>query len=284
MHSPSSVTTATTITAILLILVSVAFSPCYSQLQDEPYYTCVHNFSCGQTIQNVGYPFWGGDRHQFCGHPSFELKCRNNEYPTIKIDKRDFRVLRIDQSRYTMTLASSDLWESYCTQELHNITLDDNLFTYGQINRDLFLFYNCTSEARTINIPYNFTCEIGGIERLGLYTHESFFSVIENSRYTTISCNQSVKVQVLRETVEELLEKSLTLQAGLRRGFEVVYDVNETACAWCLSSGGICGWDSSKFACHCRDRTDPVTCQSTGMQPLYLLIRLFQVIGSVIYD
>ncbi|XP_058193718.1 LEAF RUST 10 DISEASE-RESISTANCE LOCUS RECEPTOR-LIKE PROTEIN KINASE-like 2.1 isoform X2 [Rhododendron vialii] len=265
MHSPSSVTaTTTTATTILLILGSVAFS-CYSQ-EDGRYFTCLQDFSCGQTIQKVRYPFWGDGRPQFCGHPSFGLKCQNNEYPTIEIDNRAFRVHDIDPSskKKTITLASSDLWESYCTQELHNITLDDKLFTYGQTNRVLFLFYNCTSEARTINIPYNFTCEIGGIERLGLYTNETFFNGIENSQYTTISCNQSVEVQVFRETVDKLLEGSLTLQEGLRRGFEVVYDANKTICARCQHSGGFCGSDSSEFACHCRDRTYPATCQSPG--------------------
>ncbi|KAG5530533.1 hypothetical protein RHGRI_025473 [Rhododendron griersonianum] len=230
MHSPSSVTaptTTTTTTTILLILGSVVFSTCYSQ-ENGRYNTCLGDFSCGQT--NVRYPFWGNGRPQFCGHPSFELKCQNNEYPTIEIDNRAFRVLHINRFSKIITLASSDLWESYCTQELHNITLDGNLFTYEQINGDLFLFYNCTSEARTINIPHNFTCETGGIERLGLYTHDTFFNGTENSQYTTISCNQSVEVQVLRDTVDKLFEGSLTLQEGLRRGFEVEYHANRTIC------------------------------------------------------
>ncbi|KAG5522588.1 hypothetical protein RHGRI_034671 [Rhododendron griersonianum] len=267
MHSPSSVAAAaaTTITAILLILVSVAFSPCYSQ-EDELYYTCVHNFnfSCGQAIQNVSYPFWGGDRHRLCGHPSFELKCRNNEYPTIEIDNRDFRVLRIDQSKNTMTLASLDLWESYCTQELHNITLDDKLFTYGQTNRVLFLFYNCTSEATTIEIPPTFPCEIGGVESHGIYADETLFNAFKNNLST--SCTKSVEVQVFRETLDKLLvpEKSLTLQEVLHGGFEVEYDVDKAGCARCEVSGGICGSNLSEFACHCRDRTDPATCQNTG--------------------
>ncbi|KAG5530536.1 hypothetical protein RHGRI_025476 [Rhododendron griersonianum] len=269
MHSPSSITATTTTTTILLILGSVVFSTCYSQ-ENGRYNTCLGNFSCGQT--NVRYPFWGNGRPQFCGHPSFELKCQNNEYPTIEIDNRAFRVLKIDtSSKKTITLASSDLWESYCTQELHNITLDDNWFTYGQSNRELFLFYNCTSEARTINIPYNFTCEIGGIERLGLYTNDTFFNGTENSQYTTISCNQSVEVKVLQENVDKLLEGSLTLQEGLRRGFEVVYNANKSICGTCQGSGGFCGSDSSEFACHCRDRTYPATCQSPGMLLLNLL-------------
>ncbi|KAI8528670.1 hypothetical protein RHMOL_Rhmol12G0165400 [Rhododendron molle] len=208
-------------------------------------------------IQNVSYPFWGGDRPQFCGHPSFELKCQNNEYPTIKIDNQDFRVLRINQSRYTMTLASSDLWESYCTQELHNITLDDNLFTYGQTNRVLYLLYNCTSEATAIEIPRTFPCEIDGVESHGIY---AFFD--ETKNYLSASCTKSVEVQVFQETWGKLLERSLTLQEGLRIGFEVEYDANETACARCDGSGGICGSNSSEFACHCRDGTDPAICQS----------------------
>ncbi|KAI8528676.1 hypothetical protein RHMOL_Rhmol12G0166000 [Rhododendron molle] len=181
MHSPSSAAaSAAATTAILLIVVSVAFSPCYSQLEDEQYYTCVQNFSCGQTT--VSYPFWGDGRPPSCGHPSFGLTCRNNEYPTIKIDNRDFRVLRIDQSKTTMTLDSLDLWKGYCTQELHNITLDDR-----QINRVLFLFYNCTLEGTTIEIPRTFLCEIGGVESHGFYANKTLVNEIENSQRTTIS-------------------------------------------------------------------------------------------------
>ncbi|KAF7123311.1 hypothetical protein RHSIM_Rhsim12G0142700 [Rhododendron simsii] len=237
-----------------------------SQLEEEQYYTCVHNFSCGQTIQNVSYPFWGGpDGRQTCGHPFFELKCQNNDYATIEIDKQAFRVLKINQSSRTITLVSSDLWESesHCTRALQNITLDDNLFAYGPINRDLLLFYNCTSrDGRTI--VNNFTCEIGGIESVGFYADKTLFNELHNSLYATISCNQSVEVQIFRETMAEVLEKPWTLEDGLRRGFEVTYDAHiETACGRCEGSGGICGSNSSEFACHCRDRTDPVTCQST---------------------
>ncbi|KAG5522586.1 hypothetical protein RHGRI_034669 [Rhododendron griersonianum] len=74
-----------------------------------------------------------------------------------------------------------------------------------------------------------------------------------------------VEVQVFGGTMAEILGKSLTLEEGLQRGFEVVYDANiETACARCEGSGGICGSDSSEFVCHCRDRTDPATCQRPG--------------------
>ncbi|XP_058193719.1 LEAF RUST 10 DISEASE-RESISTANCE LOCUS RECEPTOR-LIKE PROTEIN KINASE-like 2.1 isoform X3 [Rhododendron vialii] len=261
MHSPSSVTATTT--TILLILISVAFPTCYSQ-EDGPYYNCVRNFNCGQTIRNVSYPFWGGDRPQYCGHPSFELMCQNNEYSTIEIDNRAFRVQKINQSNRTITLASSDLWESHCTRDLQNITLDDNVFTDGPINRDLLLFYNCTSgDGRTI--PENFTCKIGDVESHGFYADTTLFNELENTLYATISCNQSVEVQVFRETMTEILGKSLALEEGLRRGFDVVYDANiETSCARCEGSGVICGSNSSQFACHCRDRTDPVTCQSPG--------------------
>ncbi|KAE9463905.1 hypothetical protein C3L33_04208, partial [Rhododendron williamsianum] len=239
MHSPSSVAAAATTTAILLILISVAFSPCYNQLVDAGNYTCVQNFTCGQT--NVSYPFWGGDRPQFCGHPSFELKCQNNEYPTIEIDNRAFRVQRINQSSNTMTLASSDLWE----------------------------------KATTIEISPTFTCEIGGVESHGIYANETLFNALKN--YLSASCTKSVEVQVFRETWDKLLERSLTLQDGLRRGFEVEYDA---ACARCEGSGGICGSNSNEFACHCRDGTDPATCQSpgggwnVGRKDLVLLVRL----------
>lgn len=77
-------------------LVSVAISTCYSQ-DDNKYTTCPRNFSCGQHFQEVSYPFWRDDHPQYCGHPSFELKCQNNEYPTIEINNRTFHVRELNQ-------------------------------------------------------------------------------------------------------------------------------------------------------------------------------------------
>lgn len=118
----------------------------------------------------------------------------------------------------------------------------------------------------TFDVPNNFTCEIGGgIESDGFFADESLFNQLENSLHTTISCSKSVKLQVFRVTMDELLDGSLELQQGLRRGFEVVYRADDVACVTCVASGGFCGSKSNEFACHCSDGPRPTTCQKPGI-------------------
>ncbi|KAH7859066.1 hypothetical protein Vadar_031114 [Vaccinium darrowii] len=198
-------------TTFFIILVSVAISTCYSQ-DDDKYTTCARNFSCGQHFQEVSYPFWLDDHPQYCGHPSFELKCQNNEYPTIEINNRTFHVREITQFNHIITIASLDLWDTYCPQELHNFTFD-NLLSSGPMNENLFMFYNCTSQMPTV-FPNSLPCETGGTESRVFYAVEPLYNALENSQKATIPCSQSLKVPVLGATVEEISVGSLSLQEG----------------------------------------------------------------------
>ncbi|KAH7857047.1 hypothetical protein Vadar_008431 [Vaccinium darrowii] len=263
---------SSTTTFFFIVVVSAVISTCYSQ-DDKKYTTCARNFSCGENFQNVGYPFWGDDRPQECGYRSFELKCQNNEYPTIEIDNRIFRVKDINQAGQTITIASSDLWPNHCTQELHNVTFD-NLLHNGPMNQNLFVFYNCTSEISLL--VRNFTCGTGGTESHGFYVaEESFYNEREHSELTTISCT-SLKVPVSQATLLKILQGSLPLQEGLREGFEVLYDVDYIVkCSRCEDSGGICGLNRDDFVCQKRGRSN------LGRSHLALILGTVVSIGGI---
>ena len=112
----------------------------------------------------------------------------------------------------------------------------------------------------------NFTCNADGRESGGFYAAQLFMEDVERSNSTTISCNQTILVTVMRAALNELLSKTLTLQEVLKLGFEVQYDAENTNCSRCEGSGGICGSDSSgfEFMCHCRDGPGGITCSNPG--------------------
>ncbi|GFS32374.1 hypothetical protein Acr_00g0022370 [Actinidia rufa] len=247
----------------ILIIFITTIQTCHGQFKEQ-YYDCVSSYTCGQVARNVSYPFWGGGRPHYCGHPAFELKCQDGDYPTLNIENRDFRVLGINPSSHRISIARLDLWESYCPEVLSNFTLTINLFQYNDMSRGLFIFYNCTPEM-TRAFP-NFTCNADGRESGGFYAAQLLMEDVERSNSTTISCSQTILVTVMRAALNELLSKTLTLQEVLKRGFEVQYDAENTACSRCEGSGGICGSDSSgvEFMCHCLDGPGGRTCSNPG--------------------
>ncbi|GFZ12227.1 hypothetical protein Acr_23g0006120 [Actinidia rufa] len=253
----------------ILIIFITSIQTCHGQFEEQ-YYNCTSNYlyTCGQVAQNLTYPFWGGSRPQYCGHPAFELKCQDHDYPTFNIGNHEFRVLGINLSSYRISIARLDLWENYCTPDLSNITLSpSDLFRYNDMVRGLFIFYNCTPEM-TRAFP-NFTCNVDGRESDGFYTDLLLLGQeVEGLDWpaNAMSCSQMIAVPVMRVALNELLNKTLALQDALKWGFEVQYDAKTADCLRCEGSGGICGSDSTgiEFICHCRDGTRRGTCQNSG--------------------
>ncbi|KAL6973567.1 hypothetical protein U1Q18_027752 [Sarracenia purpurea var. burkii] len=264
----------------------IAIPSCFSQVNAEPYYDCAGGYNCGQHIFNLTYPFWGDARPHFCGHPQFELTCHNDDnddYATISLDDHKFRILDINQSTHLMTIARSDLWESYCVRGLSNVSLDLDLFTFNHNVGNLFIFYDCSHDLSRV-LPNNFTCVFNGIESGGFYVEEALV-VHEDLR---IVCGVGIEVPVLRESLEELRKsnQSSELQRVLNQGFEVEYDAGNVDCPRCEGSGGICGSNSSGdlvFVCHCPDgRTVPAVCENSGFGTA-ILTAMVMVLGFLIY-
>ncbi|GFS32375.1 hypothetical protein Acr_00g0022380 [Actinidia rufa] len=244
------------IPTILIIFIATS-QTCHGQIEEQ-YYNCTSNYTCGQVARNLSYPFWGGNRPQYCGHPAFELKCQDDEYPTLNIGNRDYRLLGVNQSSYRISIARLDLWESYCTKDLSDVALTSDSFQHNEMVRGLFIFYNCTRA-----FP-NFTCNVDGRESGGFYEYQ--LSSMEEVIGLNSSCSQRIVVLVMRAALNELLSKTLTLQDVLKMGFEVQYDAENTDCSRCEGSGGICGYHSSRFEfiCHCRDGPCGITCSNPG--------------------
>uniref|UniRef100_A0A2N9HTY4 Wall-associated receptor kinase galacturonan-binding domain-containing protein n=1 Tax=Fagus sylvatica TaxID=28930 RepID=A0A2N9HTY4_FAGSY len=49
------------------------------------------------------------NRSQYCGLPGFQLECHDGQYPIIRFEELEFRVLDIDKYHHIMTISRLDL-------------------------------------------------------------------------------------------------------------------------------------------------------------------------------
>ncbi|CAN6577898.1 unnamed protein product [Malus baccata var. baccata] len=82
--------------------------------------------------------------------------CEEDWNLLMRIQGQDFLVLNISQDVQAMTIARSDLWDSPCTNNFINVTLDYDLFAYNaQTIRNMTIFYGCMPQSESV--PNNFT-------------------------------------------------------------------------------------------------------------------------------
>ncbi|XP_060205525.1 LEAF RUST 10 DISEASE-RESISTANCE LOCUS RECEPTOR-LIKE PROTEIN KINASE-like 1.2 isoform X1 [Lycium barbarum] len=239
----------------LFFLITSSLS--YGQ-ENEQYTTCNSSYSCGN-IQNIGFPFWGGDRPQECGLPEFELECEANEDPVIKIDNHNFRVRAINKDTRTMRIARKDLEEDVCPDSFGNTTLNDALFHYGPDLHAFVLLYGCPFSIPSEWKNFSFICNNTGDSSLGFYPDESFSS-FWGPKYP--SCEFKVVVPVVIKEFEQFENQGSTkISELLKQGFDVVYN-KSIECMACERSRGLC-WldtDTRKQTCLCQDRTYSYYC------------------------
>ncbi|XP_057949811.1 LEAF RUST 10 DISEASE-RESISTANCE LOCUS RECEPTOR-LIKE PROTEIN KINASE-like 2.7 [Malania oleifera] len=255
--------------SVIITFVLIPTSSC----ADERYANCSATFECAN-IPSIAYPFWGGNRPEYCGHPRFELAC-DGDLPEIKIATQYYRVLNIDNTTHTLTVARSDYWNNYCPASLANTSLDFAIVNYAPYNQNLTLYYGCNSVLPSeISVFFNassqFSCAINNRNLTGylpLNVPGATASATSSILKYLSDCDYSVLVPALQSAAEKL-ETSLTpltsLVSALRGGFGVQWDANNRGCDECKASGGACGYDSGDFACYCRNGTLPTTCGEAG--------------------
>ncbi|KAL3527027.1 hypothetical protein ACH5RR_011683 [Cinchona calisaya] len=247
---------------LFLILVSILIlSPASVNAYDEQFETCYQPFSCFN-LGSLGYPFWGGNRPQYCGHPGFELDCNQYVYdfPRIQILSITYKILKIDTTSHILTIAREDLANNTCPEKLLNTTIDLNLFnpvsTDGSL---LYLFYGCALNLNSISTQRisnsSFVCR--GEKRANT---TNFFTTKQASNdYLFTVCKTFITVPVDNITTWASV---VDLRRALAAGFSLTWMENNTICDLCSKSGGRCGSipDSTTFACYCPDRPHQLTC------------------------
>ena len=143
------------IMSILIAFIGFLISmPINGENEDPMYEACSRLYSCGK-IKNVGHPFWGNHRPDFCGIPEFKLSCfEDNDLRSVMDGhNQEFNVDDIDRSSKTIEFHQG-LFDS--CQEINiirNFRLP--LFKpYGYNYTDLNLFYEC----HNCSFKNNVTC------------------------------------------------------------------------------------------------------------------------------
>ncbi|KAI9174007.1 hypothetical protein LWI28_010245 [Acer negundo] len=244
---------------ISFFLIVVPVSHC-QDVDDDRYSNCTipYPYRCGSSELNISYPFWGDNRPRNCCHEVFEIKCEENEYHFIEFGTQKFRVLSINYSHPTMTIARDDLWNGYCPGIVSQHTFIDPLLfkSYSPNVRELSFFHECQEQTYPHNSNY-FNCSLP----------DKVISVFYNVSDLPLSnlsstCKAEIKIPVLLAALDDLC-RTRNLGEVLNKGFEVEYNANETFCLPCINSDGKCEPNHSnpgQFECLCGD-----ACHVIGM-------------------
>ncbi|KAL8472620.1 hypothetical protein ACS0TY_029722 [Phlomoides rotata] len=244
---------------LILVLLGIPRS-CVCQNNDL-YQTCRQPFQCGR-LENIGYPFYGGDRPPSCGYPGFDLDCRGDD-PLITTASMTYRVLDFDTSTRTLKVSRDDLWSTLCPPSPSNTTLNFTLFDFYSRadDQNITIYYGCPDGQP--NMPFRtqtqFFC--GG---------SSFFAAGRAVAELSVGCSRLISVRVNQSATLELSNITTAtadlLQGALRSGFSIQWSADDDNCRACSRSGGFCGYNptSASFACHCTNGTSASICSGNG--------------------
>ncbi|XP_057481377.1 LEAF RUST 10 DISEASE-RESISTANCE LOCUS RECEPTOR-LIKE PROTEIN KINASE-like 2.1 [Actinidia eriantha] len=246
---------------IIAVLTSINLSSslCVNEMR---YANCSESFNCGN-IRTVQYPFWGVNRADYCGLPNFELECKD-EVPKITIVSVKYRILEMNPSTRTFTIARDDLWNDTCPVGFPNTTLDFDLFDYHSDIWNVTLFYGCTYfRGPTIGFSGQYNCPDNSVGVDASVYYVMWTSSNVDDLYTG-SCNSSVVVSVLESAARGLEANTTTIGAAVDGGFKLFWVPGNDQCITCLESGGVCGhnWTEKQFICFCYDHPSIDSCPS----------------------
>ena len=261
----------------LILLLTIALvcgsAPVFAD-DDERYLNCMKSFDCGD-IKDVGYPFSGSDRPDYCGYPGFELGCSNQD-PEITIMQSTYKLLGINNQSRTLNVSRSDYTENLCPTLLSNTSLNPNLLTYTSDHAEVTLYYGCPSPSPALPAGFSaqFACNINNTVMMGYFITANL-SVISMTDPSFISylttCNNSVKFPAHQSAIVPILVSSNVSQflEAINQGFELEWSANDSLCDTCESSGGQCGYNqtTTAFTCYCADQPQGFECSASPQAP-----------------
>ena len=251
--------------SLMIVTITLIHFPTSFLADNDPYLTCEAPFNCSN-FSNLSYPFWGSNRPNYCGHPSFQLDCSSN-VPQINITTMNYRVLEINSSSRILRVARTDYFDTICPAAFVNTTVDNNLFSYiTSDDTKLTLYYNChTPVAALPNLDfYQFNCSINSSTNFINYFTQSSQTFLTISNLTG-ACNYWVNVPILQTAVPTTATYDAVI-AAIDSGFMLRWDASDSQCDTCLKAGGLCGSDptTTAFACHCTNGTFAFGCRTVS--------------------
>ncbi|KAL6213843.1 hypothetical protein ACLB2K_013282 [Fragaria x ananassa] len=226
---------------------------------------CTKTFNCG-TLQNLTYPFTGGDRPAYCGPPEFHINCIN-DLPELTIMSLNYRVLILAPAAQTLRLARMDLWNETCSHEFANSSVASDAFMFSEDdNVDVTIFYGCNSTS-IVPKPENwFHCDIN-------QTFDDAYYLIGpvplDPIMSTFKCVIGITVPILKTTAAKLVANRSLFEQSIMDGFIANYSnpyIHQ--CNKCLNVNGECGFDSdsNQPVCICGGRLCDPAGKSTNIK------------------
>lgn len=215
---------------------------------------CTKTFNCG-SLQNLSYPFTGGERPAYCGPPEFHINCVDDS-PELTIKSLSYRVLALDSVAQTLSLARLDLWNETCTHELLNSSLASDFFSFrADDNVDITIFYGCANSSSTLPKPENwFHCNINQTFNDAYYL---IGPVPLDPIMSTFKCAIGITVPIFKITAAKLVGDRSLFKEAIMSGFNASYtNPYMDQCNKCLNVNGQCGFDSdsNRSVCICGSR------------------------------
>ncbi|XP_058009318.1 LEAF RUST 10 DISEASE-RESISTANCE LOCUS RECEPTOR-LIKE PROTEIN KINASE-like 1.3 isoform X2 [Hevea brasiliensis] len=254
----------------LIFIITIMFlCPLFVSAVDERHQNCTATFDCGN-ITNIGYPFWGSNRPDYCGHPKFWLNCTDQE-ALITIKNLTYQALEVNSEAYNLKVARRDYIGGICPNLLLNTTLDFSFFSYASDIQNITLYYGCPQLPSFLNplagipgLSTQFTCTLNNSDSGGFYLTRNLGNFSATILNNLGSCANRVIVPATQSSVSTL-ESGLTqdnLVIALEKGFGLQWDANNSVCETCNLSGGSCGYNTSTslFACYCADQPQQFSC------------------------
>ncbi|CAA7059747.1 unnamed protein product [Microthlaspi erraticum] len=160
------------------------------------------------------FPLWGGTHHKSCDPPSLGFHC-NKSVTYLSISDQEFKVLHINQTSNTLTLARTDHLGSFCSSRFSNTTLPPDFFKLSPIYKTFTVFHNCNNFR--LDLSSRYICP-----KIG------FISVSENPYRYIDFCLSSFTVNVPTSFLSKEKDLNMTdLERVLRNGFEVKMKIDK---------------------------------------------------------
>ncbi|KAG7589156.1 Protein kinase domain [Arabidopsis suecica] len=198
--------------------------PCASSKQKLGW--CESQFQCGNIT--AGFPFWGGNRPEVCGHPLLELRCLDN-ITSLTISDHLYHVLSINHTYNTLRIARTDFLQSICLSPFPfaNATLPPEIFNILPSYKSVTLYrcYPVLPDLARYGCP-----AIGSVS-------------VSNNLENPVNCEARFVVNVPTSFVTKEIKLNITnLVSDIRNGFEVKLKIDENSCQECSSSHKYCGF------------------------------------------
>ncbi|CAH2037009.1 unnamed protein product [Thlaspi arvense] len=215
----------------------------------DPKFEACEPQSCGKGPE-ISFPFYlSGRQESFCGYPSFELSCDDEqELPVLGISGEDYVINNISYLTQSLQVVNSRASRDPCPSPMHNLTLHRTHFSVISSHINFSIFYNCSDHLLEDFTTYPLTCSgNASLRSFGVFGRESLG---KENKSASGSCQKQVDVPVSASG-----ESGVNLFAGmpyteiLKRGFILNWTAH--SCFRCNSSGGRCGTVDKEFVCLC---------------------------------